>query len=151
MRYNKKKKNYNLNVEGTKNNKVFIVVQYKDIIGDKKLSFFIEIGNIVDSENNFDKAKGYVLLVSFTVLAMVMYIHPILKQNIWLINSQKVSIFYSEVLWNTCYVIDVNIYNFLALWKNNSKKATSNNLENIHVSENKVYDLMRKKLEKKVS
>ena len=85
-------------MEGTKNNKVFIVVQYKDIIGDNKLSFFIEIGNIVDSENNFDKAKGYVLLVSFMVLAMVMYIHPILKQNIWLINSQKVSIFYSEVL-----------------------------------------------------
>ena len=51
-------------MEGTKNNKVFIVVWYNDIIGGEKLSFFTETGNIVDSENKFNKTKGYVLLAT---------------------------------------------------------------------------------------
>ena len=74
VRFNEKNNNYTLNVEGTKNNKVFLLVRYKDVMADPKLSFFTETGGVVDSETNMDRTKGYVLLATIQS-------EPVLRQH----------------------------------------------------------------------
>ena len=69
-----KKKNYNLNVEGTKNNKVFIVAKYKNMLKVNKLSFITETGNLIDRENCGINKKGYILLATIQS-------EPILRNN----------------------------------------------------------------------
>ena len=63
VRFNKKK-NYNLNVEGTKNNKVFILTKYNDMLKVNKLSFVTETGNLIHIENYDINKKGYILLAT---------------------------------------------------------------------------------------
>ena len=66
VNYNCKNNFYNLNVDGTKNNKIFVLVKYKDVRENPKLSFFTETGTVVDHLQS-DNTKGYVLLVTVQV------------------------------------------------------------------------------------
>ena len=63
VRFNKKK-NYNLNVEGTKNNKVFILAKFKDMLKVNKLSFVTETGHLIDIENYDINKKGYIFVAA---------------------------------------------------------------------------------------
>ena len=64
VKYNIKKKFLNLNVEGTKNNRIFIVVKYKEVMNIDRLSFFTETGNLIDSFKLHTNWKGYVILAT---------------------------------------------------------------------------------------
>ena len=68
-------------MEETRNNKVFILVRYKDIIADKKLSFFPETGSVVDSENNYNKTKGYVLLATIQAEPILQKYNTVLTRD----------------------------------------------------------------------
>ena len=60
----KKKSFIKLNVERTKNNKVFIVLKFKDALEIDKLSYFTETGNLIDRDKYEANTKGYVLLAT---------------------------------------------------------------------------------------
>ena len=74
INFNRKKNLYNLNVDGTKNNKIFILLRYKDVLNNQKLSFLRgqEMWLIVKQMNI--RKKGYVLLATVQV-------EPILRKN----------------------------------------------------------------------
>ena len=58
----RKKKYYNLNIDGTVNKKVILVVRYSDVMRNDKLSFFTETGKLIEHEKCTDKHEGYVIL-----------------------------------------------------------------------------------------
>ena len=74
VRFVAKKTFMKLNVEGTKNNKVFIVLKFKDALEVDKLTYFTETANLIDRENYENNTKGYVLLATIQA-------EPILRQN----------------------------------------------------------------------
>ena len=64
VRMNSKRNFYNLNVDGTKNNKIFIVTKFKDGLKVNKLSFVTESGNLIDRGCYDINNKGYILLAT---------------------------------------------------------------------------------------
>ena len=62
VQLNHNTKYFNLNIDGTKNKKIILVVRYREVMNNKKLSFFTEIGKLIDDEKITDKHEGYVIL-----------------------------------------------------------------------------------------
>ena len=62
---NRKKNLLKLNVEGCKNNKIFVVVKYKDLMKIDRVSFISEMGKVlIDSANKTTNKKSYVILAA---------------------------------------------------------------------------------------
>ena len=64
IKLNIKKNFIKLNIEGTKNNKIFIVVKYEELMNIDRISFFTETGNVIESGNKTSNKKGYVILAA---------------------------------------------------------------------------------------
>ena len=64
VKLTRKKKYYNLNIDGTANKKIILVVRYSDVMRNKKLSFFTETGKMIGDEKRTDKHEGYVILAT---------------------------------------------------------------------------------------
>ena len=56
------KKYYNLNIDGTRNKKVILIVRYSDVMTNDKISFFTETGKLIDMGKSEEISVGYVIL-----------------------------------------------------------------------------------------
>ena len=65
VKFTKKGKYFNINLEGSKNKKIILLVKYGGICHLKKISFFTEVGKMIQGENAQIKKEGYVVLATF--------------------------------------------------------------------------------------
>lgn len=62
IQYSSKKKYINLHPENTTNNRIVILVPFKEVCNNPGLSFFSEIGNPIKKENIHLNNEGYIVL-----------------------------------------------------------------------------------------
>ena len=87
VQYTAKKKYINLHPENTANNRIVILVPFKEVLDNQGLSFFTEIGNSIKKENLHLNNEGYVILG--TIQANKMFRQTLVSFSIYELNLTK--------------------------------------------------------------